>query len=110
MQMAMLRYWRAHGSPAKLATLPSGEVQIKDRGPGTFTVGGKPVQLECYSIRGLAWGLETVWMDKRGELAALVTRDAEFDHFEAVSDEYEPVLKEFVSSAAKDEMAELLEA
>ncbi len=108
-QMALMRYWRAHGSPAKIPTLPSGEVEIKDRGADTFTIEGKPVQLERYSLRGLVWGLQAVWMDKQDNLVAVVTRDAEFDHFEAVRDEYEPALKDFVSSAAKDEMAELLD-
>ncbi|HEU5402947.1 MAG TPA: amidohydrolase family protein [Terriglobales bacterium] len=107
-EMALMRYWRQHGSPSKIAILPSGEVQIADRGSETFTIDGKPVKLERYSVRGLVWGLETVWMDK-DNLAALVTRDAEFDHFEAIGTEFEAALKDFVSSAAKDEMAELLD-
>ncbi len=109
MQMTLVRYWRQHGSPAKLTTFPSGEVQIADRGAETFTIDGNPVKLERYSIRGLVWGLETVWLDKQENLAAVVTRDAEFDHFEAIGSEYEAALKVFVSSAAKDEMAELLD-
>jgi len=109
MEMALLRYWRKHGAPAKLATFPSGEVQIADRGAETFTIDGKAVKLERYSVRGLVWGLETLWMDQQDQLAALVTRDAEFDHFEAIGSEYEPALKDFVLSAAKDEMAELLD-
>lgn len=84
-------------------------MQIADRGTEAFAVDGKPVKLERYSIRGLVWGLETVWMDNKDDLAALVTRDAELDHFEAISTEYEAALKDFVSSAAKDEMAELLD-
>jgi imidazolonepropionase-like amidohydrolase len=109
MQMAMMRYWKAHGAPAKVETLPGGTVQIKDRGSDTFTISGKTVKLERYSVQGLVWGLQTLWMDKDQNLAALVTRDAEFDHFEAVRDEYEGALKDFVASAAKDEMAQLLD-
>jgi imidazolonepropionase-like amidohydrolase len=109
MEMTLVRYWRQHGSPAKIPTYPSGEVQIADRGAETFNIDGKPVKLERYSIRGLVWGLETVWMDQQQNLAALVTRDAEFDHFEAIGPNYESALKDFVSSAAKDEMAELLD-
>ena len=109
LEMALMRYWKGHGSPAKLTVLPSGELEIKDRGVDTVTIDGKRVQLERYSVRGLVWGLETLWMDQQNNLAALVTRDAEFDHFEAVRDEYESALKDFVTSAAKDEMAELLD-
>lgn len=50
MQMLLLRYWKAHGSPSRLALLPSGEVQITDRGPETVSLGEKKVALERYSI------------------------------------------------------------
>ena len=109
MQMALIRYWRAHGSPAKLATLPTGEVQIQDRGAETIALDGRTLQVERYSIRGLIWGLETLWMDSDNNLAALVSTDAEFDHFEAVREQYEPGLAKFVASAARDEMAALTE-
>ena len=109
MQMALIRYWRAHGSPAQLATLPTGEVQIQDRGAETIALDGRSLQVERYSIRGLIWGLETLWMDSNNNLAALVSTDAEFDHFEAVREEYEPALAKFVASAARDEMAALTE-
>lgn len=109
MQMALIRYWRAHGSPARLATLPAGEVQIQDRGAETIALDGRSLQVERYSIRGLIWGLETLWMDSNNNLAALVSTDAEFDHFEAVREEYEPGLAKFVASAARDEMAALTE-
>ena len=33
MQMLMVRYWATHGSPAQLATLPSGTVKIEPRRP-----------------------------------------------------------------------------
>ncbi len=107
LEMALLRYWRAHGSPAKLTTLPSGEVEIADRGAEPITVDGRQITLERYSVRGLVWGLETLWMDDAGNLAALVTRDAEFDHFEAVRSGLEPALSAFIASAARDQMAEL---
>ena len=108
-QMALVRYWRAHDSPAKLPTLPSGEVKIQDRGSETVEVDGRSVAVERYSIRGLIWGMETLWMDGKDNLVALVSTDAEFDHFEAVREEYEPALSKFVASAARDQMAALSE-
>ena len=60
-------------------------------------------------MQGLIWGLETLWMDSNNNLAALVSTDAEFDHFEAVREDYEPALAKFVASAARDEMAALTE-
>ena len=72
-------------------------------------VNGKPVKVERYTVQGLIWGMEVLWMDSANNLAALVSTDAEFDHFEAVRDEYEPALSDFVASAAHDEMALLTE-
>ena len=84
-------------------------MKIQDRGAETIDVDGRSVQVERYSVRGLIWGLETLWMDGNNNLAALVSTDAEFDHFEAVREEYEPALAKFVASAARDEMATLAE-
>ncbi len=108
-QQALVRYWKAHGSPAQLAGYPAADIRITDRGPDTISIHGNPMPFERYSIRGLVWGLETVWLDAHNNLAALVTRDAEFDHFEALREEYEPALNDFVAAAAGDEMAELAE-
>jgi len=108
-QMEMMRYWRAHGQPAEMPTLPLGAVKIQDRGAETVQVNGRDVQVERYTVQGLIWGMETLWMDNANNLAALVSTDAEFDHFEAVREAYEPALAKFVASAAHDEMAALTE-
>jgi len=108
-QMAMMRYWREHGRPLPLTTLPSSAVRITDRGPETLQINGHDVPLERYSVQGLIWGLETLWTDADNNLAALVSTDAEFDHFEAVREEYESGLASFVASAARDEMVALTE-
>ncbi len=107
MQMMLVRYWKAHGSPASLATLPQGEVRILDRGRESVTVAGKPVELERYSVAGLIWGRESLWFDAQQRLVAAVTTDAEFDHFEAVAEGYEPLLAQFVAEAGQDGMAVL---
>ena len=106
-QMLMVRYWRMHGSPATLKTLPRGEVRIQDSGAESFNIGGKQVQLRKFSIRGLIWGSETLWLDAQERLIALVSIDAEMDHFEAVAEGYEEGLAAFITSAARDGMANL---
>jgi imidazolonepropionase-like amidohydrolase len=108
-QMEMMRYWRTHGQPAQMTTLPIGAVRIQDRGSQSVEVNGRSVKVERYTVQGLIWGMEVLFMDESNNLAALVSTDAEFDHFEAVRDEYEPALSTFVASAAKDEMAALTE-
>jgi imidazolonepropionase-like amidohydrolase len=109
MQMAMMRYWRGHGSPAALPMLPSGAVRVQDRGSESFDLDGRKVTLERYSIRGLIWGLETLWMDADNKLVALISTDAEFDHFEALREGYESQLSKFIAAAARDEVGALTE-
>jgi imidazolonepropionase-like amidohydrolase len=129
MQMLMVRYWATHGSPAQLATLPSGTVRIEARGQDTIHVVSKEAikeagkdsangganevardeKLDRYTVEGLIWGRETLWFDANRNLVAAVTTDAEFDHFEAIRDGYESALGDFVGRAAADGMSALAE-
>jgi imidazolonepropionase-like amidohydrolase len=109
MQMLMVRYWASHGSPAELATLPSGKVKIEPRGEDSVSIGGKEQRLKHYVIEGLVWGREALWFDAKNNLVAAVTFDAEFDHFEAVREGYESALGTFVGRAGADGMASLAE-
>ncbi len=109
MQMLMVRYWATHGSPAQLATLPSGSVRIEPRGQDTIHLGAKDEKLDRYTIEGLIWGRETLWFDANRNLVAAITTDAEFDHFEAVREGYESALGDFVGRAGADGMSALAE-
>jgi len=117
MQMLMVRYWATHGSPAQLATLPSGAVRIEPRGQDTIHIvaadGAKEAardeKLDRYTIEGLIWGRETLWFDANHNLVAAITTDAEFDHFEAIRDGYESALGDFVGRAGADGMSALAE-
>jgi hypothetical protein len=55
MQMLLVRYWAAHGSPAKLLTFPRGEVKIEPHGQETLTVNGVAETFSRYTIEGLIW-------------------------------------------------------
>lgn len=106
-QMMLVRYWSAHGKPQVLKTLPRGEVEIEEHGTEKLTIAGRQVQLRKLSIRGLIWGMESLWMDEHDHLIALVSVDAEMDHFEAIAEGYEDGLGAFVAGAARDGMANL---
>jgi len=109
LQMMLVRKWQAGGRPKKLQTFPAGELAIEDRGPDEFVLNSAKVSLERFSITDLVWGRETLWLDSQNRLAALVTVDGEYDHFEAIRPEYEDNLGAFVQRAAADEMASLAE-
>src|SRR3954453_11866173 len=98
----MVRYWAGHGSPGKLATLPSGFVRIEPRGQDTIHVGPNQEKLERFTVEGLIWGRETLWFDSNRSLIAAITTDAEFDHFEAIREGYESALADFVGRAGAD--------
>ena len=109
-QMQLMRFWAAHGRPASLPLLPHGVVTIEPRGRDVVqAAGGRSVSLDRYSVKGAIWGRESLWCDQSGRLAALVSVDAEFDHFKATRPELAPALPRLVARAAADGMAALSE-
>ena len=109
MQMLMVRYWAAHSSPAVLDTFPAAHIKIEPRGQDAVSLDGKSVALDRYTVEGLIWGRETLWLDRDRNLVAAVTTDAEFDHFEAIRDGYDSALGTFVARAGADNMSALAE-
>ena len=108
-QMLMLRYWKAHGQPRRLATvpgLPINDVIIEPRGREAIRVGDATVRLERYVVDGVVWGRETIWIDERGAIAAAITRAGGLG-FEAVRDDLEPALVAFVQRATRDRLSDL---
>src|SRR5262249_52796429 len=107
----LLRYWLDHRRPEPLAVFPVGEVTIERRGEDVVNDDdGKPRTLQRYSISGLQWGRESVWLDEKGEIAAQKGVDAEFDHFEATGHGFSEALSKLVARSAADGMASLAEA
>jgi imidazolonepropionase-like amidohydrolase len=109
-QDLMLRAWAQRGRPARMAMLPEGEVTIESHGRETYDVASKKVTLEHVAVSGLVWGREDAWLDDMGELAALVTRDAEFDHHEAARDGFDVLLPQLTTAAGADGVAWLATA
>ncbi|HMI85411.1 MAG TPA: amidohydrolase family protein [Polyangiaceae bacterium] len=109
-QDLMLRKWAESGRPATMPLLPEGTLSLESRGKEPYTVEDKAVELEHVSVRGLAWGREDAWLDAAGKLVAVVTRDAEFDHFEAVREGFLAILPQLMTSAGADGVKWLSEA
>ena len=109
-QDLLLRAWQQHGRPLKMATLPAGEVTVEARGKETYEQKSGKVTLEHVVVTGLVWGREDTWLDDKGELLAVVTRDAEFDEFEAVREGFGALLPELTRAASADGVAWLATA
>jgi imidazolonepropionase-like amidohydrolase len=105
-QELLFGYWQAHGHPARIALLPEGEVRIRPRGAMKIT-GSSAETLTRYSVHGVTWGDETVWLSGNGEIAAVVGGDAEEDRIEIVRPRYATRLKDFANQAAADAVADL---
>jgi imidazolonepropionase-like amidohydrolase len=108
-QMMMLRYWKQHGRPRVLTTvpgLPANEVIIEARGRKEAFIAGRRIALEQYVVDGVVWGRETIWLDDSGSLAAAITRAGGLS-FEAVREDLESDLAWFVEQATRDRIGDL---
>jgi imidazolonepropionase-like amidohydrolase len=108
-QMLLLRYWKQHGQPRLLRTVPGqpvNDVIVEVRGREAIRIGGNVISLERFAIDGVVWGRETLWLDERGSLAAAVTRAGGLS-FEAVREDLEPALVQFVQRATRDRIGDL---
>ncbi|MFN7979231.1 MAG: amidohydrolase family protein [Vicinamibacterales bacterium] len=104
-QMLMLRYWKAHGRPRVMQTAPGrpvNDVIIELRGRDTI----RGVALDRYVVDGVVWGRETIWLDQAGVIAAAITRAGGLS-FEAIREDLEPALVEFVERGTQDRIADL---
>jgi len=104
MQEQMMRWWIGHSRPAQFTVYPSGAT-VHIEPAGTVTAGSTAAH--GYTVAGLIWGQESLWIDDSENLVALVSTDAEFDHFEAVREPYEPSLGAFISAAVESNLAAL---
>ncbi|NNE66734.1 MAG: amidohydrolase family protein [Pyrinomonadaceae bacterium] len=106
-QNMLLRYWAKNGKPKDIPLLPGGTARIKYLGKTKVKRNGKTESLARYSIEGVMWGQEIVWVDKDLNLIALVAADAEMDRFEAIREGYGSNLKLFAEVAGKDSVKKL---
>ncbi len=106
-QMMMMRYWLAHGKPARLPILRANpaveDALIEPAGRDSITVDGKPIELTRYTVANIVWGREVLWMNPEGQLAAAMTFAAGLP-LEAVRAEYEPAFDELFRAGVAQEM------
>jgi imidazolonepropionase-like amidohydrolase len=108
-QMLLLRYWKQHGRPHEIGTVPGkpvNQVFINLEGRDTVRVDSASINLDRFVVDGVVWGRETLWLDDEGRLAAAITRAGGLS-FEAVREDLAPALKEFVDRATHSRVADL---
>jgi hypothetical protein len=98
MQEQMMRWWLSHGKPVEFTAYPA-KAKVHIAPAEAVTVDGHAAH--GYTVSGLIWGQEALWVDDAQNLIALVSTDAEFDHFEAVRKPYEANLGVFIAAAVR---------
>ncbi len=109
LQMMLVRYWNEHGRPEVIPTVPgepSNEVRIERRGQDVVNVASGARALDRYTLEGVVWGRETLWLTESGALAAAVTRAGGLT-FEGVREELAEALPIFAARAAQEAVADL---
>ena len=102
LQMMLIRHWVQHGKPSSIPTIPEGAIMFRYRGRDTVDLRGIPVRLERYSLSGLVWGNESVWLDSAQNLVAVIVPSGLLERCQGVRDGYEPFLPVFLSKFAQD--------
>ena len=105
----LIRYWDTHSRPKRIVNVaesPDAGIAIEVRGVDTVTVGDKRIALRRYSVDGVVWGREAVWLDSESNLAAISTR-VHILPLEAVRAGLEPALPQLQRSAVGDRMHDM---
>ena len=105
----LIRYWEKHGRPGSLTVLPgmpARTVRIQNRGTDTVKAGARDVRLRRFTVDGVIWGRETVWLDDRDRFAAIVSR-IHILPLEAVREDLKDALPTLQRVAVQDAMQDL---
>ncbi len=107
--LLLLRYWASHGRPRSLAAVPGGPTNtltVTIRGRDTLNVSGRREVLDRYAVNGVTWGVESVWLDHAGRLAAISTTGGGLT-LDAVREGLEPNIAALMASGTRDRMTDL---
>ena len=105
----LVRYWERHDRPRELAVVPgtpTRQVRIRFRGIDQIRIPGRDLALRRYTVDGVVWGRETVWLDEADRFAAIVTR-IHILPMEGVREDLRDALPELQKAAVADQMSDL---
>jgi imidazolonepropionase-like amidohydrolase len=105
----LINYWERHGRPATLAVLPgepTRDVRIERRGLDIVPTAAGKLTLRRFSVDGIVWGRETVWLDNDERFAAIVSR-IHILPLEAIREDLKDSLPSLQLSAIADRMKDL---
>jgi imidazolonepropionase-like amidohydrolase len=107
--LALIRYWESHGRPKTIAIVPGdpNPVTIKKLGVDTVGTSANRVLLTRYTIDGVIWGINYLWLDAEGRMAMFATGGGGGLSFKTVRAALLPLRDELMDVATRAQMAEL---
>lgn len=105
----LVRYWERQGRPSVVPLLPGPAehvARISKRGTDTVVVSGVRTVLRRFTVNGVVWGRETVWLDASDRFAAIVTR-VHLLPLEGIRTDLADALPALQASAVADNMADV---
>jgi imidazolonepropionase-like amidohydrolase len=106
-QGLLVQYWLAHGRPPAIAILPSGDAAtVREWPAGADATHGHHPSLREFTIDGIAWGRQRLWLAKDDlHVAAAVTTVGVLG-FEALEPSLEPEAQAFIKENVRERLAE----
>ena len=107
--LALIRYWESHGRPATMAVVPGdpNPLTVKKVGVDTVGAGADRTVLTRYTIDGLIWGMNFLWVDPQGRLAMFATGGGGGLSFKTVRAALLPLRDQLMQVATRAQMSEL---
>jgi imidazolonepropionase-like amidohydrolase len=107
----LIKYWESLKRPQTIRGLPEDSndaIRIAFRGEDRVQAGGRDIRLRRYSVDGVVWGREAVWIDDDDRLAAIVTR-IHILPMEAIRTDLKEAFDVLQAAAVADRMKDLEE-
>ena len=107
--LPLIRYWESHGMPKTIAIVPGdpNPVTIRKLGVDSVGTGTSRVLLRRYTIDGVIWGINYLWLDTDGRLAMFATGGGGGLSFKTVRAALLPLRAELMDVATRAQMQEL---
>ncbi|MEP6762848.1 MAG: hypothetical protein ABJB66_00995, partial [Gemmatimonadaceae bacterium] len=107
--LGLIRYWEAHGMPKTIAIVPGdpNPVTIRKLGIDSVGTGANRIKLTRYTIDGVIWGINYLWLDSEGRLAMFATGGGGGLSFKTVRAALVPLRDELMDVATRAQMVEL---
>lgn len=105
-QGVLVRYWLAHGRPASITVEPSGDRVAVREIQQSQPLGGGAIRLREFTIGGVTWGRQRLWLTTDGLRVAAAVTTAGVLGFEAIDPALAPDASAIIRAAVRERLDE----